>query len=76
MPKLPAIWSNNITKKLTAFTGSTKNQSAWGNESQTQTPYVYDSATMTYDSATVSYDYLVPKANQSNALNPTPWSAT
>ena len=69
-------WVNNITKAATAYATTAKNNSTWSGKAVTQTPYLYDSASITYDSAVYSYDYTTSVTNQTNDLNPTPWSAT
>lgn len=68
-------WANNIAKNQTTYAQTPKNTTTFRSTTASQTPYLYDSSTITYNSA-YSYDYISPINNQSNNLNLTPWSAS
>lgn len=67
-------FTNNITKRATAFTQSTKQNTSWGLEANVSAPWLYDDATQKYDDTPVrGYDYLVPTTNTINSKLPTAW---
>jgi len=72
--KSGSAWVGNNTKSVTAYTTTGRTASSWSSGAVVQTPYLYDSSTITYDNA-YSYDYLVPVANQTGNKNATGWTS-